>query len=134
MDGKDIAYQNLSSAFAPAVLCEAQRKFEPIRVSKIVLHHTPDLCTCTLKVDLILPYTDVCIALYTQCFPSVCGKNFTDDSGGIRTHDLLLTSANVLTSRPPSLPNDDWLARILFSSGFHDIHRLMKFLRQVINN
>ena len=22
--------------------------------------------------DLILPYTDACIALYTQCFPSVC--------------------------------------------------------------
>ena len=22
----------------------------------------------------MLPYTDVCIALYTQCFPSVCGK------------------------------------------------------------
>ena len=27
-----------------------------------------------LFVDLILPYTDVCIALYTQCFPNVCGK------------------------------------------------------------
>ena len=27
--------------------------------------------------NLILPYTDVCIALYTQCFLSVCGKNFT---------------------------------------------------------
>ena len=23
------------------------------------------------------PYTDVYIALYTPCFPSVCGKNFT---------------------------------------------------------
>ena len=54
-------------------------------------------------IDLILPYTDVCIALYTRCFPSVCGKkNFTGDSGGIRTHDLLLTSAAVLTSQPPS--------------------------------
>ena len=49
-------------------------------------------------------YTDVCIALYTQYFPSVCGKNFTGDSGGIQTHDLLLTSADVLTYRPPSLP------------------------------
>ena len=28
-------------------------------------------------------------------------KNFTGDSGGIRTHDLLLTTADVLTSRPP---------------------------------
>ena len=35
--------------------------------------------------------------LYVQCFPSVCEKkHFTGDSGGIRTHDLLLTSANVL--------------------------------------
>ena len=71
--------------------------------------------------------------MYTQCFPSVCGKNFTGDSGGIRTQDLLLTSADVLTSRPPSLPDDDRPARILYSSGFRDIHRLMKFLRRVIN-
>ena len=49
--------------------------------------------------ELILPYTNVFIALYT---PSVCGKYFTGDSGGIRTHDLLLTNADVLTSRPPS--------------------------------
>ena len=64
-------------------------------------------------IDLMLPYTDVRIALYTQCFPSVCGKNFTGDSGGIRTHDLLLTSADVLTSQPPSLPDDPLLYRIL---------------------
>ena len=25
------------------------------------------------------PYTNVCIALHTRCFPSVCGKNFTGD-------------------------------------------------------
>ena len=43
---------------------------------------------------------------------SVCGNNFTGDSGGIRTHDLLLTSADVLPSWPPSLPDDDWLAII----------------------
>ena len=30
--------------------------------------------------DLILPHTDVCIALHTQCFPSVCEKNFTGNS------------------------------------------------------
>ena len=47
-------------------------------------------------------------------------KNFTSDSGGIRTHDLLLTSADVLTSRPPSLPDDNWPARIPYSSGFRD--------------
>ena len=56
-----------------------------------------------LQLIKFCPYTDVCIALYTQCFPSVCGKNFTGDSGGNRTHDLLLTSADILTSRPPSL-------------------------------
>ena len=43
-----------------------------------------------MLIDLILAYTDVCIALYTQCIPSVCGKNITGDSGGIRTHDFLL--------------------------------------------
>ena len=53
-----------------------------------------------LPTDLILPYTDMCIALYTQCFPSVCEKNLTGDLGGIRTHNLLLNSADVLTSRP----------------------------------
>ena len=56
----------------------------------------------------LCPDTDVCIALYTQCFPSVCGKNFTGDSGGIRTHDLLLTSADVLASRPPSTEYTAW--------------------------
>ena len=76
----------------------------------------------------------MCIALYTQCFPSVCGKNFKRDSGRIQTHDLLPTSADILTSRPPSLPDDDRPARILCSSGFRDIYRLMKSLRRVINN
>ena len=59
-------------------------------------------------------------------------KNITGDLGGIRTHDLLLTRADVLTSRPPSLPDDD--ARILCSCGFRVIYMLMKLLRQVINN
>ena len=63
----------------------------------------------------------MCIALYTRCFPSVCGKKFTGDSGAIRTHDLLLTSADVLTARPPSLPVDDRPARILCSSRFCDL-------------
>ena len=60
-----------------------------------------------LQLILILPYTDVRIVLYTQCFTSFW-KNFTGNSGGIWTHDLLLTSADVLTSRPLSLPDDDW--------------------------
>ena len=34
-------------------------------------------------------------------------KNYTVDSGGIRTHDLLPASTDVLTSRPPSLPDND---------------------------
>ena len=55
-------------------------------------------------------------------------KNFTGDSGGIRTHDLLHTSADVLTSRPLSLLDDDRPARILCSSGFCDIYRLKKLL------
>ena len=76
----------------------------------------------------------MCIALYTQCPPSVCGKNVTGDSGGIRTHELLLTGADVPTSWPPSLPDDGRPARILYISGFRDIYRLMKFLRPVINN
>ena len=64
-----------------------------------------------------------CIALYTQCFPSVCRKNFTDDSGGIRTHDLLLTSADVpLDHRACPMT----IGRL--ESWFRDIHRLMKFL------
>ena len=71
----------------------------------------------------------VCLFNFAQhrhvySFPSVCGKkNFPGDSGGIRTHDLLLISADVLTSRPPSLPNDDWLARILDNNGFRDVYR-----------
>ena len=45
--------------------------------------------------------------------------------------DLLLTSADVLTSRPPSLPNDDWPARIPYSSGFRYIYRLAIFIFRV---
>ena len=45
-------------------------------------------------------------ALHTQCFPSTCkNKLHRGDSGGIQTHDLLLTSTDVLTSWPPSLPS-----------------------------
>ena len=62
----------------------------------------------------------MCIALYTRCFQSICEKTFTGDLGGIRTHDLLLASADSLTSRPPSLPDDDWPARIPYSSRFPD--------------
>ena len=55
----------------------------------------------------MLPYTN----MYTYSVLSKClWKNFTGNSGGIRTHDLLLTSADVLTSRPPSLPDDDSVA------------------------
>ena len=57
-------------------------------------------------------YSTVCSVL-SECL----WKNVTGDSGGIRTHDILLTSADVLTSRPPSLPDDDWPARIPCSSG-----------------
>ena len=91
-------------------------------------------CTCTCTIYLILPYTDVCTALYTRCFPTVCETTSQATRAGFEPTTSLLTSADVLTSRPPSLPDDDRLARILYSSGFHDIYRLMKFLRRVINN
>ena len=71
----------------------------------------------------VVLYTDVCSVL-----PECLWKNFTGNSGGIRTHDILLTSADVLTYRPPSLPDDDWPARIpcTCSSGFRDyIYRLV---------
>ena len=49
-------------------------------------------------------------------------KKPTGDSGGIWTHDLLLTRADVLTSQPPSLPDDNWPARIIYSSGSQRKH------------
>ena len=72
----------------------------------------------TDSIDLMLPYTDVCIALYTQCFPSVCGKKT------LQGLELTTSCLLVQTSLPLdlSLPNDDWLARILYSSGFRDIY------------
>ena len=51
-------------------------------------------------------------ALHSQCFPSVCENNSTGKSGGNRTHDLLFTFADVLTSWPSSLPDDNRPARI----------------------
>ena len=44
---------------------------------------------------------------YTECSvcsPDACEKNASCYSGGTRTHDLLLSSADVLTTRPPNLP------------------------------
>ena len=55
-----------------------------------------------LKLIKFLPYTDVCIALHTQCFPSVCEKTWHVTQAGFETHNVLLTRAEVLTSRPPS--------------------------------
>ena len=78
-----------------------------------------------------LPYTvSTAYSVLSECL----WKHITGDSGGIWTHDLLFTSADILTSLPPSLPDDDWPARIPYSSGFRDIYRLMKFLRRMINN
>ena len=62
-----------------------------------------------------LPYTDVCIAQHILRAFWVSVKNFTGDS----TSCLLVQTS---TSWPPSLPDDDWLARILYSSGFRNIH------------
>ena len=73
-------------------------------------------------------------SVLSECLWKKLHRRLGRDSGGIRTHDLLLTSEDVLASRPPSLPDDDRPARILCRSGFRDIYRLMKFLRQVTNN
>ena len=45
-------------------------------------------------IDLILPYTDVCnsIALYTQCFPSVCGKTSQATRAGFESTTSCLIS------------------------------------------
>ena len=40
------------------------------------------------------------LSVFTQCFE----KNVRFYSGGTRTHDLLPSSADVLTTRPPNLP------------------------------
>ena len=61
----------------------------------------------------------MCLALHIQ----VSVKKLHRWLGGIRTHNLLLTSADVLISRQPSLPDDNWPARILSSSGFRDVYR-----------
>ena len=60
----------------------------------------------------------MCIARYTQCFLSVCGKNFIGDSGGIRVinvdqlHDFTqLFLPNVFTLTYFDLP----MAQIIVS-------------------
>ena len=67
-------------------------------------------------VDCILPLHRHLNALHCvlSAFWVSVIKNYTGDSGGIRTHILLLTSADILTSRPLSLPNDNWPASILY--------------------
>ena len=44
-------------------------------VNECIYMYTVAHLVTHFKVGLILPYTDVCIALYAQCFLSVCGKN-----------------------------------------------------------
>ena len=60
-------------------------------------------------IDFILLYTDVCIALNTRCFPSVCGKNFTGNITSVVYHPtqelsnlyvILLLLLNGLKMRP----------------------------------
>ena len=68
---------------------------------------------------ILRTFFDLIFALHRRVYSTVLSafrvsveKNFTGDSGVIWTHDLLLTSADVLTSRPPSLPDNDRPARI----------------------
>ena len=42
--------------------------------------------------------------LSSVCSPDACEKNASCYSGGTQTHDLLLSSADVLTTRPSNLP------------------------------
>ena len=41
-------------------------------------------------------------------------------SGRIRTHDLLLTSADILTNSTTEFAGGEWPIRILYSSGYHN--------------
>ena len=52
------------------------------------------------NIDLMLPYTDVCIALYTQCFPSVCGKTSLFRAHKIRLDSQLFVSVTVIAWNP----------------------------------
>ena len=47
-------------------------------------------------IDWILPYTNVCMKNCILSAFQLSVKNSTGDSGGIQTHDLLLTNAHVL--------------------------------------
>ena len=55
IDGKDMAYQNQSSMYVPAVFCDDRHGFEPIRVTKIALHHAPDLMYMYFESVLCVP-------------------------------------------------------------------------------
>ena len=70
-------------------------------------------CTCRLINNSFKFAQHQCVYSTAYTVLSEClWKNFTGDSGGIRTHNLLLTRGDVWTSQPPSLPDDDWPARI----------------------
>ena len=71
---------------------------QEIEVSTRLLINVP----CVREFDInFCPIRRVLRTVYA--FFECCEKN-TGDSDRNRTHDLLLTSANVLTIRPPSLP------------------------------
>ena len=60
------------------------------------------------------------------CSPNACEKNASWYLDGTRTHDLLLSSADVLTTRPPNLPVatgwfeyiEQWVLRTIFQRWF----------------
>ena len=69
-------------------------------------------------IDFILPYTDVCIALHTLCFPSVCEKTSQATRAGFEPTTSCLLSADIWTSRPPSLPGDEyWYHRTIATAN-----------------
>ena len=78
----------------------------------------------------VLARTDVYHTENSVCSPYACEKNASCYSGGTRTHNLLLSSADVLTTRPPNLPVatgwfeyvEQWVLRTIFPK--------MLFLRQ----
>ena len=83
-----------------------------------------DDVTCDGVVILngnFLPFPNVNLfALHDQCFPRAYDKNFTGIMGGIRTHNLLLTGADIFISSTTKLAGVEWLIQILYSSRYYN--------------
>ena len=126
----------------PLLFLRRLKSWKPLKSmqSVHVCYHCSNICTNLNIYELkflrrvinnwfdFCPYSDVCMK-HNSFWVSV-EKKIHRRLGRDLNPRRSTTSADVWSSRPRSLPDGFRAARILYSSVYHHMYRLMKFLRQ----